>query len=92
MTAAPSIKLDEATRDRLRDLAKASNRTPDAILREAVAQYLEREERRLALRAETLAALEEFTSSGLHLTAAEVDRWLESWGSDKETLAPACHG
>ena len=59
-------------------------------MREAIAQYVEREEKREALRQETLKAWEEFRETGLHATAEEVDQWLESWGTENERPAPEC--
>lgn len=57
---------------------------------EAIAQYIDREEAREALRQDTLAAWEECRATGRHATAQEVDAWLASWGSDEELPAPEC--
>ena len=43
--ATVSLELDPETNNRLQHLASARIRTPEAILREALAQYLDREER-----------------------------------------------
>lgn len=91
MASATSIKLDEDMKGRVRELADARKRSPHWIMREAIAQYVEREEKRETLRHETLQAWEEFQNTGLHATAEEVDRWLESWGTDNELAAPECH-
>lgn len=48
-------------------------------MREAIAQYVEREERREALRQDTLKAWEEVQTSGLRASAEDVERWLSSW-------------
>jgi predicted transcriptional regulator len=42
--SAVSLELDPKTNDRLQHLASARSRTPEAILREALTQYLDREE------------------------------------------------
>lgn len=90
MASATSIKLDDDMKGRVQHLAKARQRTSHWIMREAIAQYVEREEKREALRLDTLRAWEEFQATGLHATAEEVDRWLESWGTDAELPAPEC--
>jgi len=91
MSSPTSIKLDSDMKGRLQNLATARKRTTHWIMREAIAQYVEREEKREGLRRETLAAWAEFQESGLHATAEEVDHWLESWGTDDERPAPECH-
>lgn len=91
-TARPmSVKLDLDTRARIERLAETRRRTPHWMMREAIQQYVEREEKREAFRQDALRAWEEFQETGLHATAEEVDAWLASWGTDNELPAPACH-
>lgn len=91
MASPTSIKLDDDMKQRVQHLAKARKRTSHWIMREAVAQYVEREEKRETLRQDTFKAWEEFQETGLHVTTEEVDRWLESWGTDDELPTPECH-
>lgn len=91
MAAATSIKLDEDLKGRVQSLAQLRRRSSHWIMREAIAQYVEREERREAFRQDTLKAWEEYQATGLHATADEVETWLENWGSDEEQTAPECH-
>ncbi|TQE91692.1 MAG: ribbon-helix-helix protein, CopG family [Spiribacter salinus] len=91
MASVTSVKLDDDMKGRVRHLAEARQRTPHWIMREAISQYVEREEKREALRLETLKAWEEFQETGLHATAEEVDRWLASWETENELPAPKCH-
>ena len=91
MASATSIKLDDDIKGRVRHLAEARQRTSHWIMREAISQYVEREEKREALKRNTEQAWEEFQETGLHATAEQVDRWLESWGTDDELPAPECH-
>lgn len=91
MASATSIKLDDEMKGRVQHLAQARQRSSHWIMREAISQYVEREERREALRKDTLAAWDEFQASGQHATADEVDQWLASWGTDDERPAPECH-
>lgn len=91
MAAATSIKLDDDMKGRVQHLAEARKRTSHWIMREAIAQYVEREEKREMLRRDTLKAWEEFQETGLHATAEDVDQWLASWGTENELSAPECH-
>ena len=91
MASATSVKLDDKMKERVRHLAEVRKRTSHWIMREAISQYVEREEKRETLRLDTLKAWEEAQETGLHVTAEEVNRWLESWGTDKELPAPECH-
>ena len=88
-TARPmSIKLDPDTRARIAHLAEARRRTTHWMMREAIQQYVEREEKREAFRRDTLKAWEEFQMTGSHATAEEVDAWLASWGYATSEVCP----
>jgi predicted transcriptional regulator len=91
MASATSIKLDDELKGRIRHLAETRRRSAHWIMREAIAQYVDREEKREALRQDTLKAWDEFQATGLRATADEVDKWLASWGTDDELPAPECH-
>jgi len=91
MASPTSLKLDDELKGRVQHLAEIRRRSSHWIMREAIAQYVEREEKREALRHDTLAAWEEYQSTGLHATAAEVENWLSTWGADDESAAPECH-
>ncbi|MBB4194318.1 putative transcriptional regulator [Rhizobium aethiopicum] len=91
MASPTSLKLDDELKGRVQQLAEARRRSSHWIMREAIAQYVEREEKREALRQETLGAWNEFEATGLHVTGAEVEKWLSTWGTDDELSAPECH-
>jgi predicted transcriptional regulator len=91
-TAKPvSVKLDSDTRARVEQLAQARNRTAHWMMREAISQYVDREEKRDAFKQDTINAWKEYQETGLHATADEVETWLNSWGTDNELPAPICH-
>lgn len=85
-----SVKLDADTRTRLELLAESRRRTPHWMLREAVAQYLEREEKREAFQQDTLNAWEEYRSTGLHVTADAADAWLAQLAEGNDVEPPEC--
>ena len=60
-------------------------------MREAITQYVEREEKREAFRQEALAAWEAYQASGLHVTHAEADDWLARLEAGQDVEAPECH-
>ena len=89
---ATSIKLDTDLKLRLQLLAQRRDRSPHWLMREAIKSYIEREERREALKEDALKAWLQYQETGRHVTATEADKWLESLveGNDKEP--PECHG
>jgi len=89
--ATTSLKLDPETKDRIQRLAKARRRTPHWIMREAVEQYIDREEKREQFRQDALSAWEHYQATGLHASAAEADRWLAKLELGKKATAPKCH-
>lgn len=87
-----AIKIDEHTKARLKRLAEARRRTPHWLMREAVSQYVEREEKREAFRQDTLRAWEAYRSTGLHVAADEADAWLAQLEQGNDAEPPACRG
>ncbi|MBB2837876.1 CopG family ribbon-helix-helix protein [Rhizobium sophoriradicis] len=87
---ASPFKLDDELKGRVQQLAEVRRRSSHWIMREAIAQYVEREEKREARRQETLDAWNEFEATGLHVTGVEVGKWLSTWGTDDELSAPEC--
>ena len=85
-----AIKIDDDTTARLKRLADARHRTAHWLMREAITQYVEREERREAFRQDTLKAWDEYRSTGLHVTADEADTWLADLELGKDTEPPGC--
>jgi len=88
---ATSIKLDEELTTRVRHLAGLRQRSPHWIMREAIRQYVEREEKRQAFRQDAINAWKEYQETGLHVTGDEVIAWLDSWGEENEKAPPLCH-
>lgn len=89
---ATSIKLDDALKDRVQHLAGLQQRSPHWIMREAIRQYVEREEWRESFKQEATASWRAYRESGRHLTGPETRAWLGEWGTEAETGPPECHG
>ncbi len=88
---ATSIKIDDALKGRVQHLANLRQRSAHWIMREAITQYVEREEARESFKREAMASWAEYQETGLHLTGEEVSAWLGAWGSEAETEPPECH-
>lgn len=86
-----SLKLDADIKDRLQWLATARDRKPHYLMREAIQQYVEREEKREQFRQGALAAWNDFQASGLHLSADEADAWLAKLEAGDDAEVPECH-
>jgi predicted transcriptional regulator len=86
-----SLKLDLELKERVQRLSLARRRSPHWIMREAVEQYVGREEKREQLRQDALAAWNHYQMTGLHATAEEADAWLAKLEAGEDAEAPACH-
>ncbi len=86
-----SIKLDVNTRARIEHLAEVRRRTTHWMMREAIQQYVEREEKREVFRRDGIRAWEEYQATGLHVTAKEGDAWLAKLEDDQDVELPKCH-
>ena len=90
-TAPVSLKLGAGARERLAALATARKRTPHYLMREAVSEYLGREEMRQSFRDEAAHAWQDYKETGLHVTRDEVDTWIDSLGARKPKRRPKWH-
>jgi predicted transcriptional regulator len=86
-----SVKLDVKTKKRVQQLASARRRSAHWVMREAIEQYVEREEKREQLRQDALAAWTHYQATGLHATADEADAWLARLEAGKKVAPPKCH-
>jgi predicted transcriptional regulator len=86
-----SLKLDNEMKERVQRLAAARRRSPHWVMREAIEQYVEREEKREQLRHDALAAWTHYQTTGLHATAEEADAWLTKLEAGKAAAPPKCH-
>jgi len=88
---ATSVKIDDALKSRVQRLANARRRSSHWIMREAIEQYVEREEARENFKQEALASWAAYQETGRHVTGQEVRAWLNSWGTEEEKAVPECH-
>ncbi len=88
---ATSVKLDDDLKRRIQNLAESRQRSPHWIMREAIRDYVEREEARESFKREALASWEAYQETGRHLSGQELHDWLRTWGTNRETEIPECH-
>ena len=88
---AVSVKPDDALKNRVQNLAASQRRCAHWIMREAIQQYVERQEACESFRQEALASWNEYQKGGQHLTGVETRDWLRSWGDEDGGDAPTCH-
>jgi predicted transcriptional regulator len=88
---ATSLKIDDDLKERVQTLANLRDRSAHWIMREAIRQYVEREEARESFKQEALASWTAYQETGRHLTGDEARDWLKGWGTEAETEPPACH-
>ena len=86
-----SVKLEDELRDRIKGLSDARKRSTHWLMREAIQQYVEREEKREALRQATLQAWQAYQTTGLHVTGDEADAWLAKLAEGQDVEPPQCH-
>ncbi|HFO0273531.1 TPA: CopG family ribbon-helix-helix protein [Enterobacter asburiae] len=91
MATATSIKLDDDLKNRLQHLAESRRRSAHWIMREAITQYVEREEKREAYLRDAKNAWEDFQRTGLHITEEEADEWLAKLAAGNDVEPPECH-
>lgn len=85
-----SLKLDVKVKERVQRLASARRRSPHWLMREAIEEYVDREEKREQLRQDALAAWVNYQTIGLHVTAEEADAWLAKLEAGKDAAPPKC--
>ena len=86
-----SVRLSPALHARVVTLAEIRQRTPHALMVQAIENYVTHEEKREAWRQEGIAAWEEYQQTGLHLTNAEVKEWLAQLAAGHKVEPPKCH-
>jgi len=86
-----SLKLDPQVKERVQQLAATRRRSSHWLMRQAIDQYLEREEKTEQMHQDALAAYEDFKKTGLHVTAEEADAWLAKLEAGEDADAPTCH-
>ena len=76
---------------RLLRLAEARQQPVDTLVRQAIEQYVDREEHRQQFRQDALAAWSEYQATGRHVTGDEADTWLARLEAGEDAEPPIPH-
>jgi predicted transcriptional regulator len=85
-----SLKLDTRVKERVQRLASVRRRSPHWLMREAIEEYVEREEKREQFRRDALAAWDHYQATGMHVSAEDADAWLAKLEAGKNVAPPKC--
>ena len=83
-----SLKLPEALKERVADLAQGVAQTPHAYMVEAIAEKVERDEKHRAFVKSARASLAQFKRTGVAYTHADVKRYLLDKVAGKKPRKP----
>lgn len=86
-----AIKIEPEIKERVKRLAEARHRTPHWLMREAIRQFVEREEKRETFRQDAIMAWNEYQATGQHVTMTEADAWLAKLEAGEDVEPPECH-
>jgi predicted transcriptional regulator len=90
-TVTTSLKLDIEIKDRVKRLAEIQRRSSHWIMREAIAEYVTRAEKREQFKQDALDAWEHYQRTGLHVRDEEFDEWVAKLEAGENAPAPQCH-
>ncbi len=85
-SAAFSVRLKPETKKRLTKLAKASGRSSNFLISDAIESYVADQERLLAEVRQSDRQIE----AGHYVPHDKMKAWLLSWGTDQELPPPVC--
>ncbi len=90
-SASVTIKLDDADRNRIASLASAKKRTPHYLMKEAILDYVKKEEARQNFIAAAESSFEHYKETGLHISLDEFNTWVDQVQLNPDEPVPACH-
>lgn len=86
-----TVKLDASDRDRIALLAIMKKRTPHYLMKEAILEYVQREEARQSFIRAADTSFEHYKETGLHITLDEFSAWVDDVQKNPDTPITACH-
>lgn len=89
MSATMGVKLDEEMRERLKSLGKIKQRSPHWLMKEAIREYVEKEEETEAHNREADEAWSEYKQTGKGVTNEQMLAWFDALETGKKTKCPS---
>lgn len=86
-----TVKLDASDRERIASLASVKKRTPHYLMKEAILEYVQREEARQNFIKAADTSFEHFKETGLHITLDEFSAWVDNIQKDPNAPITECH-
>ena len=86
-----TVKLDASDRDRIASLATMKKRTAHYLMKEAILEYVQREEARQNFIKVADASFEHYKETGSHITPDEFSQWVDEFQQNPDAPFPACH-
>ena len=86
-----SVKLDPSDRERISALASTKKRTPHYLMKEAIREYIEREESRQNFINAAERSYEHYKETGLHISLDEFSAWVDDVEKKPDAPMPVCH-
>ncbi len=88
MASTIGIKLDDNTKERLKHLGAARSRTPHWLMRDAIQQYLDREENYEREKREDMKRWERFQLTGHAISHDAAASWLSKLADGEDSPCP----
>ncbi len=86
-----SIRIDTKTKERLSQIANRQKRSSHSNAVEALNFFIVQKEKEYLWNKSCIDSLNNFEETGLHVTQNEVEKWMDSWGTNNELPVPICH-
>lgn len=86
-----SIKLDPSDRERIAALAAIKKRAPHYLMKEAIVEYIHREEARQNFIRAAEASFDHYQRTGQHITLDELSTWVDDAQKTPDAPVPPCH-
>ena len=88
MASTLGIKLDDATRERLKSVAQGLDRAPHWVIKTALMEYLDREETSLREKLEDEARWARYQETGQAIPQERVMQWLDALAEGRREPCP----
>jgi len=86
-----TVKLDPSDRDRIASLATMKKRTAHYLMKEAILEYVQREEARQNFIRAADTSFEHYKETGLHITLDEFSAWVDDVQKNPDAPITTCH-
>ena len=90
-TVPMSIRIESDARERLKVIALHQKRSAHSLAAEAINNLILEKEKELAWNQSCINSYNDYKTTGLHVNQQDVEKWMDSWGTDQELPQPPCH-